>query len=61
MNTVGLLIDKNGKPIEVEKTDKLFICPFCLKEYKNKGTLINHLKSEHLNEFTIKEEENNRK
>lgn len=51
MRTVGLLIGKDGKPLEEEKNDKLFICPFCLKEYKNKKTLINHLKSEHLDEF----------
>lgn len=51
MRTVGLLIGKDGKPLENEKNDKLFTCPFCLKEYKNKKALINHLKSEHLDEF----------
>lgn len=62
MRTVGLLIGKDGKPIEKEKADKLFTCPFCDKEYKTKKTLINHLKNEHTDEFVEekKEEDNER-
>ena len=56
MKTVGLLIGKNGKTIEQDKVDNIYICPFCDKEYKSKVSFIKHLKTEHINEF-IEEKE----